>query len=143
MDGILGISISRYPAYPDPFTENIVENEYYIHVSETNTDPYLLMSKILKKPIAVSMNIGNIPLDTPLIDIHPETVAVESIKVAENKKGIIIRIFETAGKQSDVEIKTSFKYELYESDLIETSMRKLDKIKIMPFQIKTIFFGIR
>ena len=143
MDGILGISLSRYPAYPDPFTENIVENEYYIHVSETNTDPYLLMSKILKKPIAVSMNIGNIPLDTPLIDIHPETVAVESIKVAENKKGIIIRIFETAGKQSDVEIKTSFKYELYESDLIETSMRKLDKIKIMPFQIKTIFLGIR
>lgn len=143
INGILGISLCRYPAYPDPFTENIVENEYYIHVSETMENPDFLMSETLKKPVLMAMNVGNISLNNPIIEILPKTVAVESIKVAENQKGIVLRIFETAGKESYVDIKTMFNFELYESDLIETNMTKTDKIKIMPFQIKTIFLGIR
>ena len=143
IDGILGISLCRYPIYPDPFTENIVENEYYLHISEFNSHPDLLVSETIQKPVLLTFDMGNIPLNESLINICPETVGVESIKVAENQRGIILRLLETAGRESYVDIKTAFKCELYESDLIETNMKKRNKIKIMPYEIKTIFLSIQ
>jgi alpha-mannosidase len=138
MNGTLGISLGRYPIYPDPFTENIIENEYYIHVSVDSSNPILLTSSILKKPLLLNIDPGKIPLNKSLIDVSPENVAVEAIKVAEDGSGIIMRIFETEGKESSVEIKTAFDCELFESDLIETKRRKLDNLMLKPYEIKSI-----
>lgn len=140
--GILGISLGRYPIYPDPFTENILENEYYIHVDILKSNPVHLMSSLLKRPILMNIDIGKIPVNKSLIEVLPENVAVEAIKVAENRKGVIMRVFETQGKESFVEINTAFNCELFESDLIESSMRKIDDIRLRPYEIKSIFLKI-
>ncbi|AAT42676.1 alpha-mannosidase [Picrophilus oshimae] len=137
IDGILGISLARYPIYPDPFTETIVENEYYIHVG--NDNPYMIVAKTIKKPMLIDFNPDKIPLNEQLIDIKPDNVIIEALKVSEDKNGIIIRLFESKGIETKVDLKMNYKFKIYESDLTELNKKPLESISMRPFEIKTLF----
>ncbi len=77
--------------------------------------------------------------------IDAEGVVLSSFKISEDKSGVIIRIFETEGKEKEVKININFSYRnSYEVDLTENVLKETDikKFKIKPFEIKTFLLKI-
>ncbi len=76
-------------------------------------------------------------------------VCYSIIKVAEDKNGIILRVFNTENKTEKFTVNTKFNYKnLYESDLSEDNLTKIDGCnnniiaEILPYKIKTLYFEI-
>lgn len=91
-------------------------------------------------------NIGNLPESLSFCRIDQPNVILMTLKIAEDEKGIILRLNETEGRDTEVNItlpKISI-VKAYETNLIEVNERLLDlqgpniKIKIKAWGIKTI-----
>ena len=68
-------------------------------------------------------------------------MVIETIKQSESGDGIIIRVYESQGKNAICSIKTALEYyEAVETDLMENEIHeiKINDISFSPFEIKTI-----
>ncbi|MDR0426021.1 MAG: glycosyl hydrolase-related protein [Clostridiales bacterium] len=75
--------------------------------------------------------------------VNPDGAIVESIKAAENGKGVVVRICEEKGKRAAVTVKPNFSYQ--KSFLISIDERKLCEtdgldFTLAPFEILTLLF---
>jgi alpha-mannosidase len=92
---------------------------------------------------------GELPRQFSFFEVSPENVILYAVKKAEDNKGIILRIYETTGVPSKVEIKLPEQIaEAYEVDFLE--MKKIAPIRnerqsitfdLGKFEIKTIFLN--
>ncbi|MEM3765128.1 MAG: glycoside hydrolase family 38 C-terminal domain-containing protein, partial [Candidatus Bathyarchaeia archaeon] len=68
-------------------------------------------------------NPGPLPKALSLIDVKPGNVVLSALKKAEDSNELVLRVYETCGLKSDVELKTSFKpLKAVETDLVEWDM---------------------
>ncbi|MEM1569987.1 MAG: glycoside hydrolase family 38 C-terminal domain-containing protein [Candidatus Bathyarchaeia archaeon] len=68
-------------------------------------------------------NPGLLPKALSLIDVKPGNVVLSALKKAEDSNELVLRVYETCGLKSDVELKTSFKpLKAVETDLVEWDM---------------------
>ncbi|MDD3044211.1 MAG: glycosyl hydrolase-related protein, partial [Candidatus Delongbacteria bacterium] len=73
------------------------------------------------------------------------TVKLETVKPSEDGKGIILRLYETMGANDTTIVRFDGKYDIFESNLIETEFKQLKKntssveLKFTPFEIKTLY----
>ncbi|MCM8786151.1 MAG: glycosyl hydrolase-related protein, partial [Candidatus Omnitrophica bacterium] len=84
-------------------------------------------------------------VEKSFISIDTEGIVLSAFKMAENKSGYIMRIFESEGKEKKLSIKMNFKFKnIYETDLMENIINEveLNNIKIKPFEIKTFLIKI-
>lgn len=75
-----------------------------------------------------------------------ETIAIDAIKQAEDKKGIIIRLHEYSGGRQEISVKPQFEYKsVKETNLmeeVESDTVNLDAMQVTPFEVKTLYFEI-
>ena len=116
----LRMMIARSCAYLDHFGQHSRDSEmefldkgvqeftYEIvpHTGKINSGLFR-MSEVLNNPLQTHQEThhdGNLPQSYSAIDIDKENIIVTAVKQAENGDGIIIRVVETDGKQTDATV---------------------------------------
>ena len=76
-------------------------------------------------------------------------VCYSIIKVSEDKKGVILRVFNPKNTAEKFTVDTKFEYKnVYESDLSEDNLTKIESCgnsvfaEILPHKIKTLYFEV-
>jgi alpha-mannosidase len=77
----------------------------------------------------------------PLISLDNENVIVETIKTAEDGKGIAVRLYERFGNTEKVTLAVNFTHNgIFECNLLEENLTETTpEMTLTPFQIKTIY----
>ena len=144
-DGMISLNLLRAPVYPDPEAD-IGDHEftYALFPHEGVCDERTVKESYYLNQPPIVIN-GKMP-EFSIAQVSSENVVVETIKVAEGGKGIILRAYEAVGKKTVAAIRTGFKYEsVYLCDLEENIIEQttLGNISFGPFEIKTFRLDVR
>ncbi|MCM8768179.1 MAG: glycosyl hydrolase-related protein [Candidatus Omnitrophica bacterium] len=93
-------------------------------------------------PVFCTITNTNEDFPKELISIETKGVVLSAFKMAEDKRGYVMRIFESEGKAKKLDVKINFDFKgIYEADLMENLINKVSfqDLKINPFEIKTYF----
>jgi alpha-mannosidase len=152
-NNVMRISLLRGTTGPDPNADQGQHQFKYSllpHVrslSETTiAAAYLLNDPLIA--IVSDKRIGSTTdaeLFNSFVTADCPNVVIETIKRAENGRGIIVRLYESLRKRGTVTLTTSFKIdEVKQTNLLEDDQKKLDhsqnqiKFFIKPFEIVTL-----
>ncbi|NVM53388.1 MAG: alpha-mannosidase [Candidatus Helarchaeota archaeon] len=164
---LIRMTILRKPLYPragDPLesiipsrrkwheqSEFSVDYSLYIHKGDWRlAESYLLANEFNNPPtqIPVNKNAGILPEEFEFLRVEPTNVIASALKPPEDMQdqALVIRVFETAGKEADAKIIFSNLISIengFETDLLELNPQAVKseqnslKFKINPFEIKT------
>jgi alpha-mannosidase len=107
-DNVLRLSLLRSPVAPDPDADRGPHHfsyELYPHAGTwqsalTERAGYEFNYKL--HAAQVESHVGSLPREHSYISVAPENVVLTAVKKAEDDNALIFRVFEWAGKQSDV-----------------------------------------
>jgi len=107
-DNVLRLSLLRSPVSPDPDADRGPHHfsyELYPHAGTwqsalTERAGYEFNYKLHASQ--VESHTGSLPREHSYISVSPDNVVLTAVKKAEDDNGLIFRVFEWAGKQSDV-----------------------------------------
>jgi alpha-mannosidase len=107
-DNVLRLSLLRSPVSPDPDADRGPHHfsyQLYPHAGTwksalTERAAYEFNYKL--RASQVESHTGSLPREHSYISVTPENVVLTAVKKAEDDNGLIFRVFEWAGKQSDV-----------------------------------------
>ncbi|TCP21335.1 alpha-mannosidase [Scopulibacillus darangshiensis] len=150
-DNVLDLNLLRSPNHPDPLADQAVHEftySLYPHPGD------FVQADVYKEGYELNVPTRHLEIDgqnhslvnaQSFIQLNGKGVMLEAVKQAEDGKGFIIRLYETAGTHTsscvvfDFEIQTAF-----ETDLMEKEIRTINHsesrlfVKFQPFEIKTI-----
>ena len=148
-DGKVEISLLRSTKSPDEkadFGKHVFIYSYYPHCCRLENSDTLKIAHELNDPASV------IPLNKPpkvrersFFEVQTCSVKLETVKVSEDGEGIILRLYETMGANDTAVISFEGKYDVSESNLIETEFKPVRKntksveLRFTPFEIKTLY----
>jgi alpha-mannosidase len=145
-EGIISLNLLRSPIYPDPTADrgqhhfryavyphkgdmtkgNTIKESYHFNMTPTITNHVISFDRVI---VADQKNI-----------------VIETIKKAEIQEGIILRLYESFGQQTSVELRVAFGYkEAFECDMLENALSKTDlhNLNFTPFEVKTILLTLK
>lgn len=151
---VLRISLLRSPAQPDPLAD---EGEHRFTYSllphsgpqdeRTSREAYLLNDPILawrRVGIGGGQRSGAAGLPS-LVRADAPNVIIETIKMAENGQGVIVRLYESQRRRGRVLVEAAFPLKrAWETNLLEENQRELAvegrqvSLELRPFQIVTL-----
>ena len=110
----LDINLLRSPGYPDPVADR-GEHEFtyclYPHIGGHEQGGVLRAAYEFNYPVS-AMKAGakgaTLPRSASLIDVDRPNVIVESVKKAEDGQEVIVRLFESEGRITDVKVQFGF-----------------------------------
>jgi len=110
-DNVLRLSLLRSPTSPDPDADQGPHHFHYSlypHAGDwkqalTERRGYEYNYKLTA--LQVQPHTGSLPLEYSYLKVSPENVVLTAVKKAEDSDGLILRVFEWAGKSSDLQIK--------------------------------------
>ena len=159
-DNIMRITLLRSPTMPDPmadYGEHQVKYSLYPHSGSwnenTQREAYLLNDPIVvyqrkedSGALRLSKGGKKAIRDFPsLISIDKPNVIIETIKLAEDGNGIIVRLYESQRKRGQVRVELGFAVEsAWETNLLEENESELSvendsiQLNLRPYQIMTI-----
>ena len=80
---------------------------------------------------------GSLPKEFSALEIN-DNLVLTAFKKGERDEDIVVRFFETEGKESNVELNLGFEYlKVEESDLLENPIKEWN-FKVKPFEITTL-----
>jgi len=127
------ITLLRSPIDPDPTADRGIH--YIEYALVTHTDDWKksnipriaydynnpLVGLILKKKFH-----GPLPLSKSFLCIKPNNILLSSLKLSEDDESLILRIYETCGKNTSAELILPFKpIEIYKVNLLEKEIKKI------------------
>lgn len=141
---VMRISLLRAPTWPDPMADRGKHTwiySIYTHPGDVNEGNTIHRAQELNIPLQVRVtdkHSGTLPGNFGFFEIRSAGVILDTIKKAEDDNGIIIRFYESTGKEDRVELKC-FKQPLkvYETDLMEkviTEHKVSGKSLLLPFK---------
>ena len=141
-NGQISLNLLRSTIFPDPEAD-LGEHEFtyalYPHAgicgAETVAQSYFLN----QPPIVTS---GTLPSRSMAQTSQPNVV-VETIKAAEDGRGIIVRLYEATGRSVTTALRTGFPYaSVVECDLEEkdTGVADVSALVFTPYEIRTLRF---
>ena len=80
-----------------------------------------------------------------LVDDGNENVIVETIKPSHDGKGIVARIYERFGEETQANMLAGFRYKaVYDADLLERRTGRLEgaKLNFGKYRIRTLYFEL-
>lgn len=83
---------------------------------------------------------GTLPIEN-IIEISEKNIILETIKPCDEGHGIILRLYESAGKKTTCRIETYFSYKkIYLTDLMENNLQSVDlnTLTLNPYEICTL-----
>ncbi len=153
-DNVMRISLLRGSTFPDReadlgehrFAYSLRPhdgswNEYTIAAAYALNDPPF----VYVNNNAVSEETSVIPISTPLVQCSHPSVIIETIKKAEDGRGLIVRLYESQRHRGPVTLRTAFKLRrVWMTNLLEDNQENLEhdgnkiQIAIKPFEIVTL-----
>ena len=107
-DNVLRLTLLRSPTWPDPEADRGHQHFSYALYPHAGTWKQALTARrgyqynYELRAAQVASHTGALPLEHSYASVAPENVVLTAIKKAEDDNGLIFRVFEWAGKQSDV-----------------------------------------
>ena len=138
-EGLISLNLLRSPMFPAPNADKGIHNinyALYPHSGDYNTadiqrEAYLYNNR----PAIVECD-----LEIPSVFVSSDThIVIETVKRAEDGKGIVVRAYEDSGVERTADIVTDIVGTVYETDLLENPIgeAQLNAVKFKPFEIKT------
>jgi alpha-mannosidase len=107
-DNVLRLSLLRSPTWPDPEADRGHQHFSYALYPHAGTWKQALTERrgyqynYELRAMQVGSHVGSLPLEHSYASVAPENVVLTAVKKAEDDNGLIFRVFEWAGKQSEV-----------------------------------------
>jgi alpha-mannosidase len=107
-DNVLRLSLLRSPTWPDPEADrghHHFSYALYPHAGtwkEARTERAGYEYNYRLKAMQVESHTGSLPAEHSYLSVAPENVVLTAVKKAEDDNSLIFRVFEWAGKQSEV-----------------------------------------
>ena len=143
-DSTMSISLLRSPKAPDPEADiGMHEFMYSLHFAPGGSEG--LRAAIRAGYEILDSSRGLIPSLPFTFNCTKGSVILDSVKVSENKEGIVLRFYEAEGSEGKVSLSYSDKVEsIFECDMIEESFNKIEgkELYFSPFKIRTIFLKL-
>lgn len=152
-DGRMRLTLLKAPEYPDSESDQGEHHfiySLYMHggrmeESSTVKQGYLLNNELIA--VTQAPQTGAFPENYSLINADSDHVIIESVKLSEDKNGIIVRLYEAFNRSGAVKLHTEMKCRrVYECSLLEQKENELFceegtiRFQIRPFEIKTFYF---
>ncbi len=141
-EGLISLNLLRSPVYPDPVADkgkHTLKYALYPHAGDYNEAQTQRVAYTYNNaPIIVD---GEIEVSSMASSSNPHVV-IDGIKMTEDGSGIVIRMYEDAGKDATAMLSTNVSYiSAVETNLLEECIREIELTKELtftPFEIKTI-----
>ncbi len=140
--GFLSLALLRSPKFPDPTCDRCSHSfSYAIYPHKEKFEDTDLMAKgyCFNNPVDVIEE--NLEIDT-LVKFDSKNIIIETIKVAEDEEGIIVRAYESLGQTVRSALDINFdNSSIYECDMLENKEKfvKGTTFEFTPYEIKTIY----
>ena len=141
-DGFLSLALLRSPIFPDPTCDRGAHSfSYAIYPHKQKFEETDLMARgyIFNNPIEILKQ--NVDIST-IAKFDNTNIIIETLKVAEDEGGIIIRAYESLGQKvrTTLELDCDFS-SIYECDMLENKEKFLKgkTFEFTPYEIKTIY----
>ena len=143
-DGLLSLNLLRSPKSPDPecdMGEHKFVYAFYPHEGKWSDSDVVKQGYALNNPLIIKE-------ETPALDNLFEIdgdVILETVKVSEDKKSIVARIYERGGKDCRATIKAKFPCKkVYESNMIEADLKEAENyyFDFGKYEVKTLIFTL-
>ncbi|MDE5756810.1 MAG: alpha-mannosidase [Clostridia bacterium] len=143
-NGLLSLNLLRSPKSPDPecdMGEHKFTYVFYPHEGKWSD------SDVVKRGYALNNKLI-VKEATPVIDNLFEIdgdVILETVKVSEDGKGIVARIYERCGRDCKATVKAKFPcMKVYESNMIEDDLKAVDSddFEFGKYEVKTLIFTL-
>ena len=150
---VLRLSLLRGTTEPDPLAdlgEHRFTYSLFPHAGPWN-EATIRAAYALNDPLVVAPGSGRAdrhspPVTAGLLDVDQPNVVIETVKRAEDGRGLIIRLYESQRCRGPVRLKTGFPLaEVWETNLIEDDETQLTldedgalTLSLRPFQIVTL-----
>ncbi len=147
----LGLSLLRAPISPDPladrgqhrFTYSLLPHAGDLREGRVIEEAYALNIPLIigqLKPYA-----GNLPSSASFFELDRAGVVIEAVKVSENGKSIIVRLYEAVGGRGPITLRTTLSVNrAWSTDLLENDIKSLPikdgaiSLDLKPFEIASI-----
>lgn len=149
-DGEIGLSLLRCPTYPDPDCdkgEHTFTYSLYPHTEAVRNSEVYKQAYLLNNPFVAVIANGNGKLSErySFASADKPNVIIDTVKRAEDSDDIIVRLFESENKTTDVNVKFAANVKkVVLCDLMENELEDLPvkdgviSIRVKPFEIVTL-----
>ena len=151
LGGDLGLTLLRCPTYPfhdadkgkHKFTYSL-----YPHAGSLSESDALGLAFDLNNPLFYLDNqVGGEMQTYSFIGCNSKNVVIDTVKMSEDGKGVIVRLYETYRKRTCADIRTGFKFKnVYKCDFCENVLSEQEftsgrvAVKFKPYEIITLKF---
>lgn len=137
-DGLISLNLLRSPKHPDKECDMGPHSFGYRIVVGENMEDIVKEAYIFNNPLIIYDKAIDI---YALIKADNKNIIVESIKMAEDDKGIVVRMYERYGRHENITVMPMFEHgKIYECNLLEEERVLSDgKLKFEPYKIKTLY----
>lgn len=141
-DGFLSLALLRSPIFPDPTCDRGAHSfSYAIYPHKQKFEDTDLMAKgyIFNNPIEIIKQNADI---STIAQFDSKNIIIETLKVAEDEGGIIIRAYESLGQKVRSTLALDCDYSsIYECDMLENKEKliKGKTFEFTPYEIKTVY----
>ena len=144
-DGYISLNLLRSPKRPDPDCdrgEHYFGFAMYPHAGNWQNSDLVKKAYCYNYPLIVCEFLPSLER---LVDDGNENVIVETIKPSHDGKGIIARVYERYGEETEANIRAGFRYKaVYHADMLERRQKKVDSsaIRFGKYKIDTLYFEL-
>lgn len=148
---VMKLSLLRSPTWPDPIADRGKHGftySLYTHKGDVTSGDTIKRARELNTPLKAEMahtKTGSLPVELGFFIVNSDSVILETIKKAEDGDAYILRLYESKGKESSVEIKCYRPpVSVFETDLMENVGEAVAlesntiRLNLEKFEIKTI-----
>ncbi len=154
-DNVMRLSLLRAPLSPDPkadrgrhhFTYALLPHAGDFREAGVIEQAYALNVPLLVRSVAAKS--GTLPATHSFFSTDRAGVTIESIKVAEDGQGLILRLYESRGSRGPLRLSTTLPLRKVErTDLLERPIEPMELIdnsvccELKPFEILTLRFKV-
>lgn len=142
-DGLISLNLLRSPKYPDPdcdMGEHHFAYAFYPHTGEWRESDVVNRAYCYNNALIVGERTPNIDA---IFDLDGDVI-VETVKIADDASGIVVRIYERKGKTCKAVLKPKFDHgKIFDCNMLERDRaeRASNEYEFSPYEIKTILFS--
>ncbi len=143
-NGLISLNLLRSPKNPDPKCDMGEHNFIYVfypHEGKWQESDVVKYGYTLNNPLIVKEQA--VAIDN-LFDIDGDVI-LETVKVSEDGKGIVARVYERYGRDCAATIKPKFEFKkVYESNMIEDELKEIEveEFEFGKYEVKTLIFEL-
>ncbi len=143
-EGMLSLALLRAPRFPDPECDRGSHHiSYALYPHKEKFEESDVKARAYCYNNVVMLRKANFEEKCP-VTVEGDGVILETVKVAEDEKGIVARLYEYKGKETQAKVSFASKGAAFECDMLENKKGKaeLSKLAFKPFEIKTLYFEL-